>query len=322
MTADPLSLRGIIPPLVSPLRDRDELDHAGLERLIEHVIAGGVNGLFILGTTGEAPSLSYRLRRELIEKVCRLADGRVPVLVGITDTAFVESVRLAHHAADAGAAAVVLSTPYYFPAGQTELQSWIRNLVPELPLPLVLYNMPSMTKVWFEIETLRALADIENIIGVKDSGGDLDYFAQAVELKELRPDWSVLIGPEAMLPQAMRLGGDGGVAGGANVLPELFVDCHAAAVAGDESRVEELQDRILAFQQVYDIGKYASRHIKATKCCLSLLEICSDFMAEPFHSFRDPERQKVRKLLEEHFPEVLVGSGSGDGPRAASEGTR
>src|SRR4051812_8767861 len=119
---------GIIPPLVTPLCDRDRLDHGGLERLVEHVVGGGVSGVFILGTTGEAPSLGYRLRRELIERVCRLTAGRVPVLVGITDTAFVESVDLARSAADAGAAAVVLSTPYYFPVGQTELTAYVRNL--------------------------------------------------------------------------------------------------------------------------------------------------------------------------------------------------
>src|ERR1700740_1981819 len=107
--------RGIIPPLITPLVQRDELDVAGLEKLIEHVLSGGVHGLFILGTTGEAPSLSYRLRRELIDAVCRFVRGRVPVLVGITDTAFVESVSLACHAADAGAEALVVSTPYYFP---------------------------------------------------------------------------------------------------------------------------------------------------------------------------------------------------------------
>lgn len=139
--------QGVIPPLVTPLRDRDTLDEAGLERLIEHVISGGVSGIFVLGTTGEAPSLSYRLRRTLIGRACRQADGRVPVLVGITDTAFVESVAMARVAADAGAAAVVLATPYYFPAGQTELSAYINNIISELPLPLLLYNMPAMTKV-------------------------------------------------------------------------------------------------------------------------------------------------------------------------------
>ena len=84
--------QGIIPPLVTPLTGRDQLDEPGLARLIEHVIRGGVSGIFILGTTGEAPSLSYRLRGELIQQVCALTAGRVPVLVGITDTAFVESM--------------------------------------------------------------------------------------------------------------------------------------------------------------------------------------------------------------------------------------
>ncbi len=97
------------------------LDVPGLERLIEHVLRGGVQGLFILGTSGEAPSLSYRLRREFVQRVCRQVAGRVPVLVGITDTSLVEAVSLARHAAAAGAEAVVTSAPYYFPAGQNEL---------------------------------------------------------------------------------------------------------------------------------------------------------------------------------------------------------
>lgn len=300
-----LQLHGVIPPLVTPLSDRDTLDTAGLQRLVEHVLAGGVHGLFVLGSTGEAPSLSYRLRRELVNRVCELVAGRVPVLVGITDTAFVEAIGMAECAADAGADAVVLSTPYYFPAGQTELLSYTRNIVVELPLPLVLYNMPSLTKVWFEIETLEKLTEIDSIIGIKDSGGDLAYFERAVSLKKLRPDWSVMIGPEALLPDAMRLGADGGVAGGANVLPRLFVDCYHACTRGDAAEVDRLQQQILHFQKVYDIGKYASRHIKATKCCLSLLGLCDDFLAEPFHSFHEPERQRVLEILQEHFAEVL-----------------
>jgi 4-hydroxy-tetrahydrodipicolinate synthase len=258
-----------------------------------------VNGLFILGTTGEAPSLSYRLRRELIERVCRQTAGRVPVVVGITDTAFVESIGIARSAADAGAAAVVLSTPYYFPAGQTELSIYIRNLAAQLPLPLVLYNMPSLTKVWFEIETLERLADIELIVGIKDSSGDLAYFERLQGLRDRRPDWSLMIGPEHLLADSIRLGGDGGVAGGANVLPRLFVDCYEAAEANDEARLRKLQASIGDFQKIYEIGKYASRHIKATKCCLSLLRICDDFMAEPFQRFLPPERERVRQCLAE-----------------------
>src|SRR5215471_15959492 len=164
-----LPLIGIIPPMITPLRSRDELDVAGVERLVEHILSGGVGGLFILGTTGEGPSLSYRLRRELIERVCKQVSRRVSVLVGITDTAFAESVNIACCAADFGADAVVAAPPYYMPEGQPELQEWLDHLVPELPLPLFLYNMPPLTKVSFELETVRRALNHPRIIGFKDS---------------------------------------------------------------------------------------------------------------------------------------------------------
>ncbi len=296
---------GILPPLVTPLTDRDTLDVPGLRRLINHVLAGGVSGLFILGTTGEAPSLSYRLRGELIERVCEEVAGRVPLLVGITDTSFIESVNLACRAEAAGASSVVLSTPYYFPAGQTELISYITAITEQLPLPLMLYNMPSLTKVQFEIETLRALSDIPNIIGVKDSSGDLEYFARLLEIRGDRPDWTIMMGPEHLLAQAVALGADGGVNGGANVLPRLFVQCYESARRGDKDTTHSLVDRIVQFGRIYDIGKYASRHIKATKCALSLLGICDDFMAEPFHRFRPPHREQVRRILWSDFSDFI-----------------
>ena len=224
-------------------------------------------------------------------------DGRIPVLVGVTDTAFVESVALARHAADAGADAAVLTTPYYFPAGQTELTAYVRNMAPEIPLPLMLYNMPGLTKVWFEIETLRKLSSIETVIGVKDSSGDLEYFGELCKLKSERPDWSVLIGPEAMLPEAHALGGDGGVSGGANFAPKIFVDCYRGLVENDEAVVSHARDQIVALGEIYDVGKYASRHIKATKTALSLLGICSDLPADPFHRFLAPERMRVAEIL-------------------------
>src|SRR5512137_411822 len=117
----PQPLRGIIPPLVTPLSDRDTLDAAGLERLIEHILAGGVHGLFILGTTGEGPDFSYALRRQLIERTCKQVAGRVPVLVGVSDTSRTESLAVARYAADCSADAVVITPPYYLSIGQPEL---------------------------------------------------------------------------------------------------------------------------------------------------------------------------------------------------------
>ena len=192
--------------MVTPLKDRDTLDLAGLERLVEHILAGGVHGLFLLGTTGEGPSLSYRVRCELIERVCGQVDGRVPVLVGVTDTSFVESVNLAGIAADEGAAAVVLAAPYYFPAGQPELMEYLEHIAVEMPLPVFLYNMPSHTKIKFELGTLRQALALPNVVGLKDSSGDLDYFQQAVEVIRGFPGASLLMGPGTAAGGRDRLG--------------------------------------------------------------------------------------------------------------------
>ena len=296
-----LPLSEIVPPMITPLKDRDELDVAGLERLVEHILAGGVSGLFVLGTTGEGPGLSYRLRRELIERVCKQVKHRVPILVGITDTAFVESVNIARVAADSGADAVVLAPPYYLPEAQPELQEYLEHLVPELPLPLYIYNMPALTKVHIELDTVRRAMDNPRIIGFKDSSGDLNYFKAAAELiQRHRPDWPLLIGPEEKLFDALQAGGHGGVSGGANLFPKLYVKLCEAHRAGNLARAQELQKQIQGVSDAfYRIGKYSSSIIKGIKCVAGTMGICSDFMAEPFHRFREPEREQVKVRLKE-----------------------
>jgi dihydrodipicolinate synthase/N-acetylneuraminate lyase len=292
-------LEGIVPPLVTPLAGPDRLDIAGLERLIEHVLGGGVHGLFILGTTGEGASLSYRLRRELISNTCRLVAGSVPVLVGITDTCLAEAAALAGHAADAGAQAVVTSTPYYFAPEQTELIAFIRRLVEQLPLPLYLYNMPMLTKTQFDPETVRQLLQIDRVIGLKDSSGDLNYFRQVVAVGKTRPDWRLFIGPEQLLVEALRLGGHGGVSGGAQIDPKLLVGLYEATRSAEVTRVNALQKRLSELSRIYLDGRYASKVIKGTKCALSFLGICKDEPAPPLLRLTPAERQQVRTVLEE-----------------------
>ena len=286
--------------MITPLRGRDELDVTGLERLIEHILAGGVSGLFILGTTGEGPSLSYQLRRELIQRACKQVNRRVPILVGITDTSFVESVNVARSAADSGADAVVVAPPYYLPEAQPELQEYLEHLIPELPLPVYLYNMPALTKVYFELDTVRRAMDEPRIIGLKDSSGDLNYFKSAAEMIRQRPDWSLLIGPEEKLFDSLQLGGNGGVSGGANLFPKLYVKLVEAHRAGNLARAQELQKQIQRVSDsFYRIGKYSSSIIKGIKCAASGLGLCDDFMAEPFHRFRPAEADLVKSRLKE-----------------------
>lgn len=302
-------LRGIVPPMLTPLAAPDTLDVEGLERLVEHILGGGVHGLFLLGTTGEAPSLSYRLRRELIVRACRQVRHRVPVLVGITDTSFTESLNVARSAAEAGAEAVVLAPPYYFPSGQPELANYIRHLVVELPLPLFLYNMPAMTKTVIEPDTLRAVANLPGIVGVKDSSGDLAYYEQVLAIARQRPDWSVLIGPEALLQKSLSLGGDGGVAGGANLCPRLFVDLFNAFERGDAETGARLQAQVETLDKLYRVGRHTSSIIKGLKCALSIAGVCDDVMAEPFGRFAPPERAKVGQLLANELAALPLPSG-------------
>lgn len=289
---------GIIPPMVTPLVGRDTLDVAGLGKLIEHVFNGGVHGLFLLGTTGEAPALSYKVRYELIERACKQVAGRIPVLVGITDTSFVESIRIAQKAADCGADAVVLAPPYYFPAGQPELIEYVEHLCKELPLPLFLYNMPGCTKLNLEPNTVQKLSTIDNIIGLKDSSGNMTYFHKVKALTAARKDFRLLVGPEELLAESVLLGGDGGVCGGANMFPKLYVDLYNAAVEGDLAKVAELHKKVIHISTtIYSVGKYSSSFLKSVKSTLSLMGICSDFVSEPFHRFEAPEKAKVEKLL-------------------------
>jgi len=296
----PRPLRGIIVPMVTPLLGRDTLDVPGLERLIEHILAGGVNGLFVLGTTGEAPGLSYALRFELIERVCAQVQKRVPILVGITDTSFVESVKMAHKAKEAGADAVVLALPYYFPAGQPELLEYLEHLVPELPLPLLLYNMPSCNGQVFQPETVQAAVEIEGIVGLKDSSADMVYFHQIHSLLKDRTDFSLLIGHEELLADAVLLGAQGGVCGGANIVPKLYVDLYNAVCSGDLAAVELLHKKVIQISTtIYKVGKYESSYLKGLKCALSCMGICSDFLAEPFHCFRDAERDIIHRYIKE-----------------------
>lgn len=295
-----LPLRGIITPLVTPLACRDVIDVIGLERLVEHVIRGGVHGIFTLGTSGEGPSLSYAVRHELIDLVCRLADQRVPVLVGITDTSMAESVKTARRAADAGAAALVLSAPYYFAPTQAELQSYIRNLVSQVSLPVVLYNIPLYTKVSFSLDTVRHALHLPQVIGIKDSSGDMAYIHQLLQLARERPEFAVLIGPEPLLAESLLFGAHGGIVGGSNLDPRLYVDLYNAATSGDMPRLIELHQRVLRLAQcIYTVAKDDAGVIKGLKCALSCLGICEDFLADPLQRLRGAERETIVQRLEE-----------------------
>lgn len=295
---DSFPLKGIIVPLVTPLADRDRLDVDGLERLIEHTIAGGVHGIFVLGTTGEAPSLTERLKRELIAETTRLVDRRVPVLVGVTDTSLVDSLALAEEAAARNVDAIVAAPPPYFPLNQLELRRYAEELAGESPLPLFLYNMPSHSKVAFELETVRSLMEHPRVAGVKDSSGQMLFYNQLLQLAANRPDFTVLMGPEELLAESVLMGGHGGVCGGANLYPALYVEQYEAAVTGDLITVHKLQQRMMRMSSsLYQVGDPPSGYLTGLKCALSCVGLCRDRLAEPLHALSVERREAIRQHL-------------------------
>lgn len=285
--------------MVTPLNADGGLDEKGLEKLIEHLITGGVHGIFLLGTNGEAPSLSYALRKELITKACKYIRGRVPVLVGITDTSFNGSLDIAAHSKKAGADAVVVAPPYYLPISQEEMIDYLERLIPQLSLPVMMYNMPSCTKLHLSLETVKRAKEL-GAIGIKDSSGDMSYFYSLIEAFKETPEFSIIVGTELFLPETIIYGGHGAVAGGANFLPELFVDLYNASVANNLEDIKILRTKV-AFvnNSIYCVGKNASRITKGIKCALSVMDICEDHMALPLRKFENREREKVKEYLDQ-----------------------
>jgi 4-hydroxy-tetrahydrodipicolinate synthase len=137
------------------------------------------------------------------------------------------------------------------------------------------------------------------VIGLKDSSADMVYFHSLIQVMKDKPDFSLLVGPEELTAEAVLLGADGGVNGGANMFPSLYVNMYRAAKSRDLDSVTELQQQIMYISNsIYKIGKYGSSYLKGVKCSCSLLGLCNDYMALPFQRFNAPERKRVQQILE------------------------
>jgi 4-hydroxy-tetrahydrodipicolinate synthase len=293
-------LQGIIVPMVTPMASLTALDHAGVEALVEHIIAGGIHALFILGTTGEGPALSYTVRRELVQRVCQQVGMRIPVLVGITDTAYIESLRLAEHAAHCGASAVVAAPPYYFPISQSDLRLLIKGWATESALPVYLYNQPDLTKVNFDPATVELASEIPNIYGLKDSSGNIAYLKQVLALVEDKQEFSVLVGQEHLLAEALIRGAHGGVAGGANIFPSVPVQLYRAFLKREYDEMERLQSVLVNLgSPIFRPVEGEAGHLRRMKYALSRMNLCSELPAGPYSKVSAREAHTMEAYLQE-----------------------
>lgn len=302
-----LPLRGIIPPLITPFNSDSSLDVKSLERMLTHVIEGGVHGVFILGTTGECSSLSHAVKNQLIEATCKFVAGKIPVLVGITDCAFQESKNLANLAKSSGAEAVVAAPPFYMNLGQEELCKYFQQLADEVPLPLFLYNMPSHTKIAIEAETVLQLAKHPNMIGLKDSSGNGVYFQSLLNSLASQVDFTLTVGPEEMMAETMLMGGHGAVAGGANLFPSLYVKLYQAALDRDFEKIQMYQKVVMEVSsKLYGHGNCKSSYLRGVKATCAFLGLSQGYLASPLYEFSESEMIEFKKKFDQVQALVLT----------------
>ncbi|MFF8694789.1 dihydrodipicolinate synthase family protein [Streptomyces sp. NPDC015144] len=254
MTARTPRYTGVIPPVVTPLTADGEIDRPSLERVVAHLLDGGVSGLFALGSSGETAYLTPARQDEVIRIITSAAAGQVPVLVGAIETTTDRAIERARAARDLGADAVVVTAPFYTRTDDTEIDRHFRAVAAALDLPVLAYDVPVCVHSKLTPELLLPLAEEGVIAGVKDSSGDDGSFRRlAIAARGLR-EFSVLTGHELVVDAMMLGGADGSVPGLGNVDPHGYVRLHEAAVRGDWAAARAEQDRLVA---LFDIVRAA-----------------------------------------------------------------
>jgi 4-hydroxy-tetrahydrodipicolinate synthase len=260
-TADPLGLRGVVPPTVTALDADGAVDHGATAAHARFVVEAGATAVFPLGTNGEAPLLTGAERRAVVETVVDAVD--VPVIAGVGAPSTRETVAGAEHAAATGADGVVVVTPYYYPLDGDAAVDHYRAVADAVDIPVYLYLIPSKTGNDLSLATLDRLAAIDGLAGVKDSSKDVPWLAQAIDAN---PELTFLAGSDALLRAGLDAGCAGLVSAVANVFPELVVDLYAAYDAGNEAEARRLQSRVFEVRSALKRGPYMA----GVKTALSL----------------------------------------------------
>lgn len=265
-------LDGIMPAMITPFDERGEIDPGATERVVERCIEAGVDGLSILGSTGEFSHLSVEERRGFAERVIGLVNGRVKVVVGVGSTSTREAAELARHAERSGADATLCVPPFYFKVGEKALFRHFSTVARSTELPMLVYNFPLLTGLDLSPRLVARLAsDLPNVAGLKDTVTEHVHTLDVLgEIKAANPDFSVLVGFEEQILPNLLAGGDGAISGLANVAPELFVGLVRAFREGDLEAAADRHRRILA---LLGLGRLSDPVVGAIKAAMQRLGV-------------------------------------------------
>ncbi|MFB6137708.1 MAG: dihydrodipicolinate synthase family protein [Halobacteriaceae archaeon] len=288
-----VELAGTIPPMATPVTGRDgDVDHEALRAFTRRLTEGGVHGLFPCGSNGEFTSLTDDQRRAVIDTVADAA-GDTPVLAGVGGTSVRGVVERARAAAESGADAAVVVTPYYMPATQDGLRDFFAAVADGSPLPVVLYDLPALVGDSLSVDSVVALADHDNVVGLKDSTGDLSRLHKV--LTRTPADFAVLQGSTVDGLPSLDFGADGIVAGEANVDPAAVAEVYDAFVAGDRERsVSVLRERVFPINDaITDVPTIpALKHLAAQTAGIDLGP-----PLPPLPELSDDERETAERVL-------------------------
>ncbi|MGC2998487.1 dihydrodipicolinate synthase family protein [Streptomyces sp. G35A] len=260
--SSPQPLRGVVPPVCTPLHPSGDVDTASLARHVEHLLSAGVHGLFALGSSGEAAFLTDRQRDVVLRTVVDSVAGRVPVLAGVIDMTTPRVLAHAEAAREAGADALVATAPFYARTHPREIARHYRTLGSRAGLPLYAYDIPVSVHGKLSVDLVRELAEDGTLAGLKDSSGDEGSLRRLVVALGGRhgraggpaPSFSILTGSELTVDCALLAGADGVVPGLGNVDPAGYVRLHDAVRAGDLDRAVGEQERLVELFGMVDAG--------------------------------------------------------------------
>lgn len=289
-----MQLQGIIPPVVTPMQPDQSIDLEGLKRVIDYQIAHGVHGIFVLGTTGEFYALDEAEKQRVVATAVAHVNGRRPVFAGTGAETTREVIRLTQMAERERVQGVSVITPYFIKPTQSELFDHFRRIADSTSLPVVLYNNPATCGgLSIEPDTVARLAEIPNIVGIKDSSGDLQNTIEIIR-NTPRGRFAVLNGRDTLILAALMFGAQGAIPASGNIAPELCVGIYENFIKGDIEAAKALQARLHPIRMAMTLGTGNG----AIKEAMALLGRSAGPNRDPISPFSSEKREKLRQILE------------------------
>ena len=286
-----IECKGVIPPLITPVDANEKLDIPALRNLIEYVLAGGVHGVFVLGSTGEFYGLDFEEKEEALAATMDQVGGRVPVYVGASAITTKECIKLTRLAKKYQAAAVTVLTPMFITPNEQELYAHFRAIAEAEDIANIIYNNPDRTGVNVSPGLLDRLADVPNIVGAKDSSGDMTLTLEYIRTRDR--GFPILAGRDTMILATLVYGGAGCVAGTANVVPQIVVEIYDKYLAGDIAGALEAQYRLSLLRNAYSLGSFPV----VPKDALNMLGINVGHPVKPIEHVSESNQEKLKEIL-------------------------